>query len=57
MNLYRCFAPRNPVAPRNLRPRLEAADFTDLRVVFVDEGKGLLYVLNGDTLLKAAFPP
>ena len=31
--------------------------FTDLRAVSVDEGKGLLYVLNGDTLLKAAFPP
>lgn len=31
--------------------------FTDLRAVSVDEGKGLLYVLNGDTLLQAAFPP
>lgn len=31
--------------------------FTDLRAVAVDEGKGILYVLNGDTLLKAPFPP
>lgn len=31
--------------------------FTDLRAVSVDEGKGLLYVLNGDTLLQAGFPP
>ena len=31
--------------------------FTDLRAVAVDEGNGQLYVLNGDTLLKAPFPP
>jgi hypothetical protein len=31
--------------------------FTDLRAVAVDEGTGTLYVLNGDTLLQAAFPP
>lgn len=31
--------------------------FTDLRAVSVDEGKGIIYVLNGDTLLKASFPP
>ena len=31
--------------------------FTDLRAVSVDEGTGILYVLNGDTLLKAPFPP
>jgi hypothetical protein len=31
--------------------------FTDLRAVAVDEGNGILYVLNGDTLLKAPFPP
>jgi type II secretory pathway pseudopilin PulG len=31
--------------------------FTDLRAVSVDEGNGIIYVLNGDTLLKAAFPP
>ncbi len=37
--------------------QLVSASFTDLRAVSVDEGKGLLYVLNGDTLLKAAFPP
>jgi serine/threonine protein phosphatase PrpC len=31
--------------------------FTDLRSVSVDEGKNIIYVLNGDTLMKAAFPP
>jgi hypothetical protein len=31
--------------------------FTDLRAVSVDEGTGTIYVLNGDALLKAAFPP
>ncbi|MEX2247896.1 MAG: hypothetical protein WEC75_14570 [Dehalococcoidia bacterium] len=31
--------------------------FTDLRAVSVDEGNGVLYVLNGDALLKAPFPP
>jgi hypothetical protein len=31
--------------------------FTDLRAVAVDEGSGTLYVLNGDTLLQAPFPP
>ena len=31
--------------------------FTDLRAVAVDEGTGTLYVLNGDTLFKATFPP
>ncbi len=31
--------------------------FTDLRAVAVDEGLGVFYVLNGDTLLKAPFPP
>lgn len=37
--------------------QIVSQSFTDLRAVSVDEGKGLLYVLNGDTLLKAAFPP
>jgi hypothetical protein len=37
--------------------QIVSASFTDLRAVAVDEGKGILYVLNGDTLLKAAFPP
>ena len=37
--------------------QIVSPSFTDLRAVSVDEGKGLLYVLNGDTLLKAAFPP
>ncbi|MDP9235945.1 MAG: hypothetical protein M3P30_00865 [Chloroflexota bacterium] len=31
--------------------------FTDLRAVAVDEGASIIYVLNGDTLLKAPFPP
>jgi hypothetical protein len=31
--------------------------FTDLRAAAVDEGTGTLYVLNGDTLLQAPFPP
>jgi hypothetical protein len=37
--------------------QIVSSSFTDLRAVSVDEGKGLLYVLNGDTLLKAPFPP
>jgi hypothetical protein len=37
--------------------QLVSPAFTDLRSVAVDEGKGILYVLNGDTLLRAAFPP
>ena len=37
--------------------QLVSPAFTDLRSVSVDEGKGVLYVLNGDTLLRAAFPP
>lgn len=31
--------------------------FTDLRSVSVDEGTGTIYVLNGDKLMKAVFPP
>lgn len=37
--------------------QIVSPSFTDLRAVAVDEGKGILYVLNGDTLLKAPFPP
>jgi hypothetical protein len=37
--------------------QIVSSSFTDLRAVAVDEGKGVLYVLNGNTLLKAAFPP
>jgi hypothetical protein len=37
--------------------QLVSPAFTDLRSVSVDEGKGILYVLNGDTLLRAPFPP
>jgi len=31
--------------------------FTDLRAAFVDEGTNTIYVLNGDTLMRAASPP
>ena len=37
--------------------QIVSPSFTDLRAVAVDEGNGVLYVLNGDTLLRAAFPP
>ena len=37
--------------------QIVSPSFTDLRAVSVDEGKGILYVLNGDTLLKGGFPP
>ena len=37
--------------------QIVSPSFTDLRSVAVDEGSGTLYVLNGETLLKAAFPP
>ncbi len=37
--------------------QIVSPSFTDLRSVSVDEGTGTLYVLNGETLLKAAFPP
>ncbi len=37
--------------------QIVSPSFTDLRSVAVDEGTGTLYVLNGETLLKAAFPP
>lgn len=37
--------------------QIVSPSFTDLRAVAVDEGKRVLYVLNGDTLMAAAFPP
>ena len=37
--------------------QIVSLSFTDLRSVSVDEGSGTLYVLNGETLMKAAFPP
>ncbi len=37
--------------------QIVSASFTDLRAVSVDEGAGVMYVLNGDTVLTAAFPP
>ncbi|MBI5287960.1 MAG: hypothetical protein HY873_03185, partial [Chloroflexi bacterium] len=37
--------------------QIVSASFTDLRAVSVDEGAGIMYVLNGDTVLTAAFPP
>lgn len=39
-----------------LRQLLSPA-FTDLRAVAVDEGTNTLYVLNGDVLMRATFPP
>jgi hypothetical protein len=40
-----------------LRQIVSPATFTDLRAAMVDEGTSTLYVLNGDSLLKAPFPP
>lgn len=37
--------------------QIVSASFTDLRAVAVDEGARIIYALNGDTLLKATFPP
>jgi hypothetical protein len=37
--------------------QIVSPSFTDLRAVSVDEGSKVMYVLNGDTLLKAPFPP
>jgi sugar lactone lactonase YvrE len=37
--------------------QIVSPEFTDLRAVAVDEGTGTLYVLNGDSLLQAPFPP
>jgi hypothetical protein len=37
--------------------QIVSPSFTDLRAVSVDEGTNTLYVLNGDTLLSAPFPP
>ena len=37
--------------------QIVSASFTDLRAVSVDEGAGIMYVLNGDTVLRASFPP
>ena len=37
--------------------QIVSPSFTDLRAVSVDEGARVIYVLNGDTLLKATFPP
>jgi hypothetical protein len=37
--------------------QIVSPSFTDLRAVSVDEGTGTLYVLNGNTLLQAPFPP
>jgi hypothetical protein len=37
--------------------QIVSPSFTDVRAAAVDEGAGMLYVLNGDTLLRAPFPP
>jgi hypothetical protein len=36
--------------------QIVSPQFTDLRAAYVDEGTNTVYVLNGDTLLKAAMP-
>jgi hypothetical protein len=37
--------------------QITSPSFTDLRAVAVDEGAGIMYVLNGDTVVRATFPP
>lgn len=37
--------------------QIVSPNFTDLRAAAVDEGTNALYVLNGDTLMRAVFPP
>ncbi|MBF6600892.1 MAG: hypothetical protein IVW36_10330 [Dehalococcoidia bacterium] len=44
-------------AERAFLRQIVSPAFTDLRSVSVDEGKNIIYVLNGDTLMKAPFPP
>jgi serine/threonine protein phosphatase PrpC len=31
--------------------------FTDVRAVVIDEGAGIMYIVNGDTVVRATFPP
>jgi hypothetical protein len=37
--------------------QIVSPSFTDLRAAYIDEGTNTIYVLNGDTLLKAPLPP
>lgn len=37
--------------------QIVSPSFTDLRAVTIDEGTGAMYILNGDTVLRATFPP
>ena len=37
--------------------QIVSAQFTDLRAAYVDEGTNTIYVLNGDTLMRAPAPP
>jgi hypothetical protein len=37
--------------------QIVSPSFTDVRGVSVDEGAGVMYILNGDTVLKSTFPP
>jgi hypothetical protein len=37
--------------------QIVSPEFTDLRAVSIDEGKGIIYILNGDALLTAPFKP
>lgn len=41
----------------NFLRQLVAGQFNDLRAVSVDEGHGIMYVLDGNKLLRAPFPP
>ncbi len=37
--------------------QIVSSQFTDLRAAYVDEGTNTIYVLNGDTLMRASAPP
>ncbi|MEX0750361.1 MAG: hypothetical protein WD359_06080, partial [Dehalococcoidia bacterium] len=37
--------------------QIVSPSFTDLRAAYIDEGTNTIYVLNGDTLMRAAAPP
>lgn len=41
----------------NFLRQIVSPEFNDLRAVSVDEGQSLMYVLDGDKLLRAPFPP
>jgi hypothetical protein len=37
--------------------QIVSPQFTDLRAAYIDEGTNTIYILNGDTLMRAAAPP